>query len=100
MRGAVDELAEEERAVFGLVRIQGMTQAEAARVLGVSPETVKRRWQQMCAVKAELDAPSFPRLLRGGCQGGVTPPAYPLRGPHGLHALFRQEESPCSTLSR
>ena len=43
MLAAIDELAEEERGVFGLVRIQGMTQAEAARVLGVSPETVKRR---------------------------------------------------------
>ena len=40
---AIDELAEGEREVFGLVRIQGMTQAEAARVLGVSPETVKQR---------------------------------------------------------
>jgi RNA polymerase sigma-70 factor (ECF subfamily) len=61
MLGAIDELAEDEREVSGLVRIQGMTQAEAARVLGVSPETVKRRWQQMCAVKAELHAPTFPR---------------------------------------
>ena len=43
MLGAIDELAEEEREVFGLVRIQRMTQAEAARVLGVSPEPVKRR---------------------------------------------------------
>jgi RNA polymerase sigma-70 factor (ECF subfamily) len=41
MLGAIDELAEEEREVFGLVRIQGMTQAEAARVLAVSPETLK-----------------------------------------------------------
>ena len=36
MLGAIDELAEEEREVFGPVRIQGMTQAEAARVLGGS----------------------------------------------------------------
>ena len=43
MLGAIDELAEEEREVFGLVRTQEMTRAEAAGVLGVSPETVKRR---------------------------------------------------------
>ena len=43
MRGAIDELAEEERAVFRLVRIQGMTQAEAAGLLGISAVTVKRR---------------------------------------------------------
>src|SRR5215468_9777442 len=43
MLRAIEGLPEEEREVFGLVRIQGMTQAEAARGLGVSPETVKRR---------------------------------------------------------
>jgi RNA polymerase sigma-70 factor (ECF subfamily) len=40
---AIGELPEDEREVFDLVRIQGMTQAEAAHVLGVSAETVKRR---------------------------------------------------------
>jgi RNA polymerase sigma-70 factor (ECF subfamily) len=39
----IDNLPEDEREVFGLVRIQGMTQTEAARVLGVAPVTVKRR---------------------------------------------------------
>ena len=40
---AIDHLPEGEREVFDLVRIQGMSQAEAARVLGVSPPTVMRR---------------------------------------------------------
>jgi RNA polymerase sigma-70 factor (ECF subfamily) len=40
---SIDELPEDQREVFDLVRIQGMTQAEAARVLDVSEETVKRR---------------------------------------------------------
>jgi RNA polymerase sigma-70 factor (ECF subfamily) len=40
---AIDALPEEEREAFGLVRIQGMTQVEAAGVLGVSPKTVQRR---------------------------------------------------------
>jgi RNA polymerase sigma factor (sigma-70 family) len=43
MLGAIDELPENEREVFDLVRIQGMTQAEAAELLGVAAVTVKRR---------------------------------------------------------
>jgi RNA polymerase sigma factor (sigma-70 family) len=39
----IERLPEEEREVFDLVRIQGMSQAEAARVLNVSPMTVNRR---------------------------------------------------------
>jgi RNA polymerase sigma-70 factor (ECF subfamily) len=40
----VDALPEEERAVFDLVWYQGLTQVEAARLLGVSEPTLKRRW--------------------------------------------------------
>src|SRR4051812_20819486 len=40
---AIDQLPEGEREAFDLVRIQGMTQPEAAAVLGVSVMTVKRR---------------------------------------------------------
>ena len=40
---AIDGLPADEREAFDLVRIQGMTQPEAAEVLGVSPRTVKRR---------------------------------------------------------
>jgi RNA polymerase sigma factor (sigma-70 family) len=43
MLRAIDELPEDEREAFDLVRIQGMTQAEAAQVLSVSAVTVKRR---------------------------------------------------------
>ena len=43
MLAAIDRLPEDEREAFDLVRIQGMTQAEAADVLGVSAETVNRR---------------------------------------------------------
>jgi RNA polymerase sigma-70 factor (ECF subfamily) len=43
MLRAIDELPEDEREAFDLVRIQGMAQAEAAQVLGVSAVTVKRR---------------------------------------------------------
>ena len=40
---SIESLPEEEREVFNLVRIQGMTQTEAATVLEVSAKTVQRR---------------------------------------------------------
>ena len=40
---AIADLPEDEREVFGLVRIQGLTQPEAAELLGVSSKTVQRR---------------------------------------------------------
>ena len=40
---AIDGLPEDEREAFDLVRIPGMSQAEAAEVLGVSVMTVNRR---------------------------------------------------------
>ena len=43
MLEAIEGLPEDEREVFDLVRIQGMTQPEAAEVLGVSAKTVQRR---------------------------------------------------------
>ena len=43
MLDAIAKLPEYEREAFDLVRIQGLTQAEAAEVLGVSAATVNRR---------------------------------------------------------
>jgi RNA polymerase sigma factor (sigma-70 family) len=43
MLAAIDELPEEECEAFGLLRIQGLTYPEAAKVLGVSVKTVQRR---------------------------------------------------------
>jgi RNA polymerase sigma-70 factor (ECF subfamily) len=43
MLTAIDNLPDVEREVFDLVRIQGMTQAEAAQLVGVSVMTVNRR---------------------------------------------------------
>lgn len=39
----IDQLPEDERETFDLVRIQGLTHVEAAELLGVSPKTVQRR---------------------------------------------------------
>jgi RNA polymerase sigma-70 factor (ECF subfamily) len=43
MLEAIDALPQDERDAFDLVRVQGMTQTEAAEVLGVAAVTVKRR---------------------------------------------------------
>jgi RNA polymerase sigma-70 factor (ECF subfamily) len=40
---AIDRLPEDEREVFSLVRVQGLTHAEAAEVAGISTKTVQRR---------------------------------------------------------
>jgi RNA polymerase sigma-70 factor (ECF subfamily) len=43
MLEAIDNLPPEEREAFDLVRVQGLTQTEAAKLLGVAAVTVKRR---------------------------------------------------------
>ncbi len=43
MLEAIEDLPEEEREVFDLIRIQGMTQSETADLLQVSTKTVQRR---------------------------------------------------------
>jgi RNA polymerase sigma factor (sigma-70 family) len=40
---AIEGLPDDEREVFSLVRIQGMSQTEVAALLGVSAKTIKRR---------------------------------------------------------
>jgi RNA polymerase sigma-70 factor (ECF subfamily) len=56
MLESIDGLPEEEREVFGLVRIQGLSQAEAAEVLGVSASSVRRRLNHALRLLAiELD---------------------------------------------
>jgi RNA polymerase sigma factor (sigma-70 family) len=40
---AIESLPDEDREVFDLVRIQGLSQVEAAEMLDVSPKTVQRR---------------------------------------------------------
>jgi RNA polymerase sigma-70 factor (ECF subfamily) len=42
MLESIDCLPEDEREVFGLVRVQGLTHGEAAEVLGVSAKAVQR----------------------------------------------------------
>ena len=53
MLKAIDDLPEDEREVFGLVHIQGLTQGEAAEVLGVSIRTVQRRLNRSLVLLAK-----------------------------------------------
>ncbi len=56
MLEAIGDLPEDEREAFSLVRIQGLTQVEAAEVLGVSIKTVQRRVNRaLLTLEEELD---------------------------------------------
>jgi RNA polymerase sigma-70 factor (ECF subfamily) len=50
---AIEALPEEEREVFDLLRIQGMTQPEAAKILEVSVKTVQRRLNRSLVLLTE-----------------------------------------------
>jgi RNA polymerase sigma factor (sigma-70 family) len=53
MLEAIEGLPEVEREVFELIRIQGLTYAEAAEVAGVSEKTVQRRLNRARLLLAE-----------------------------------------------
>lgn len=53
MLEAIENLPRDEREVFGLVRLQGLTQVETAKVLNVSVKTVHRRLNRASLLLAE-----------------------------------------------
>ena len=53
MLEAIENLPEDEREAFSLVRIQGMSQTETANLLGVSVKTVQRRLNRSLLLLAE-----------------------------------------------
>jgi RNA polymerase sigma-70 factor (ECF subfamily) len=69
MLGAIEGLPEDEREVFDLVGIQGLTHAEAATVVGVSEKTVQRRLNRARLLLAERLAD-----LRPATSDDPTPP--------------------------
>jgi RNA polymerase sigma-70 factor (ECF subfamily) len=69
MLGAIEGLPEDEREVFDLVGIQGLTHAEAATVVGVSEKTIQRRLNRARLLLAERLAD-----LRPATSGDPTPP--------------------------
>ena len=65
MLEGIDALPADERETFDLVRIQGLTHAEAAEVLSVATRTVKRRLDRGLRLLTEL---------LGDLRPGDTPP--------------------------
>ena len=56
MLETIDKLPDEEREAFELVRIQGLSQPEAAELIGVSTKTVQRRLSRaLLQLTRELD---------------------------------------------
>jgi RNA polymerase sigma-70 factor (ECF subfamily) len=56
MLEVIESLPDDEKEIFGLVRIQGLTHAEAATVVGVSEKTVQRRLNRSLVLLArDLD---------------------------------------------
>src|SRR4029453_9615580 len=73
MLGANDELPEDEREAFNLVRIQGLTYPEAADVLGVAVKTVQRRLTRARLLLAKRLADLRPDTSASGDGPGDTP---------------------------
>ena len=65
MLEAIEGLPEDEREAFCLVRIQGLTQTEAARLLGVADSTVKRRLERGLRLLTKKLADLRPGDVRG-----------------------------------
>jgi RNA polymerase sigma-70 factor (ECF subfamily) len=49
----IEKLPDAEREVFGLIYYDGLSQSQAAKVLGLSLTTVKRRWQSARVILRE-----------------------------------------------
>jgi hypothetical protein len=56
-------LADEEREVFNLVRLQGMSHGEAAQVVGVSAKTVQRRLKRYLVLLSVRLGDLSPRVV-------------------------------------
>jgi RNA polymerase sigma factor (sigma-70 family) len=76
MLGAIEGLPEGEREVFDLVRLQGLTHAEAAELVGVSEKTVQRRLNRARLLLAEQLAD-----LRPAAPGGPAEAPGPAAAP-------------------
>jgi RNA polymerase sigma-70 factor (ECF subfamily) len=75
MLAAIESLPEDEREVFDLVGIQGVTIPEAATVVGVSQKTVQRRLHRARALLAEQLADLCPAPPDGALEPPDDTPA-------------------------
>jgi RNA polymerase sigma factor (sigma-70 family) len=70
MLAAIEGLPDDEREIFDLIRIQGLSYAEAARVVDISVKTVQRRLNRARLLLAEELVE-----LRPGAAGETPPPS-------------------------
>ncbi|QDV91732.1 RNA polymerase sigma factor [Phycisphaerae bacterium RAS2] len=70
MLQAIDGLPEDERNVFDLLRVQGLTQTETAELLGVTVRTVQRRLSSSLLLLTEKLADLCPPEIK---PGGIAP---------------------------
>src|SRR5262249_1941339 len=75
MLEVIERLPEDEREVFDLVGIQGLTHAQAATVIGVAEKTVQRRLNRARFLLAERLADLRPAM---SCEPPSPPGATPL----------------------
>jgi RNA polymerase sigma-70 factor (ECF subfamily) len=75
MLGAIESLPEDEREVFDLVGIQGLTHTEVATVVGISEKTVQRRLNRARLLLAERLADLRPATAGDPAAPGDTNPA-------------------------
>ena len=93
---AIDALPADEHEAFGLVRIQGLTQAEAAEVLGVSIKTVQRRLNRGLLLLAErLEDLRPTRSRRARCRSGRPLGSTDRVGQERTTAVGGSRESSC-----
>jgi len=69
---AIDSLDEQEREVFNLVRIQGMTKDEAAVIVGVSGKTIQRRLSRCVVHLTEMLSDIQPGIRPPGPEDGAA----------------------------
>jgi RNA polymerase sigma-70 factor (ECF subfamily) len=85
---AIQELPERRREVFALAYLQGLSYAEVAEVLGISPKTVQNH---MSVALAQLRASLRPLLEERRDDGGERPVPAPIGGPD--HSVVLKDEA-------
>lgn len=73
MLEAIESLPEEEREVFDLVRIHGMSSSDAAELLGVAVRTVQRRLSSSILLLTEKLTDLSPPELKAGGPDATSP---------------------------
>ena len=90
----MNHLPDAEREVFDLLWYEGLTQVEAANVLGVTERTIKNRWRN-----AKLETSAVVGRRAWGMIGGCRDSSREIGNywPAGTTCVSRGEKSPLSS---